>query len=220
MRKLILSLILILAVLFPASVGATVASVADANGVQWTVEEAVNPFGGLIDIHWYNSAGASGWIAANGPEGNDFYPSIALNPVSGHPFVVWSRQTETGKLALAYSSWNGLSWGAAQILHSKDGADILYPEAVADSQGTVHIVWVTSTATEQPAYYGQLTAQNTFNEVAIFSDPGDLATYPSIRNFEDANSQILTYVLINQSGQGSPSLGTRVRVRIHDADPY
>ena len=221
MRKVIISLALLLAILVPAYVSATVASVIDANGVQWTVEEAISPFGGKKDVHWFNSAGADGWIAPNGPAGDDLYPSIAINPTSGYPFVVWSRQQdESGRLVLAHSAWNGYAWSAAQILHSKDGADILYPHAVADSQGTIHVVWIASTATEQPAYYGRLTAQSAFNEVAIYSNPGDLATYPSVRNFEEANSQILTYVIINQIGQGNITLGTEVRVRIHDADPY
>ena len=220
MRKLIITLALLLAAILPAKVSATVASVTDASGVEWTVSEAVNPFGGKKDVHWSNSAGGDGWIGANGPEGDDLYPSIAINPIDGHPFVIWSRQDEGGRLVLAYSSWNSYAWGAAQILHAKDGADILYPHAVADSLGTVHVVWVASTATEQPAYYGRLAPGTSFNEVAIYSNPGDLATYPSVRNFEEVDSQILTYVIINQIGSGNITLGTEVRVRIRDADPY
>jgi len=220
MRNLIFVSFLLLAALLPLTVHATVASVTDSSNVEWTVSEAFNPFGGKKDIYWSNSNGSSGWIAANGPEGDDLYPSIAINPVSGRPFVVWSRQAANGKLALALSEWSGYSWSAAQILHTKDAADILYPHAVADTQGTIHIVWVASTATEQPAYYGELAPGAAFNEVAIFSSPGHLATYPSIRNFEEANSQILTYVIIHQIGEGNVTLGTEVRVRIHDADPY
>jgi len=220
MRNLTIAAILLLATVLPLPVHATVASVTDANDVEWTVSEAFNPFGGKKDIYWSNSSGNSGWIAANGPEGDDLYPSIAINPVSGRPLVVWSRQAGNGKLVLALSEWSGYSWTAAQILHTKDGADILYPHAVADTQGTIHVVWVASTLTEQPAYYGKFAPGAAFNEVAIYSSPGDLATYPSVRNFEEANSQILTYVIINQIGEGNITLGTEVRVRIYDADPY
>ena len=220
MRKLMKLLALLLVAMLPVEVGATVATVTDSSGVEWTVSEAVSPVGGKKDVHWTNSLGDDGWIAANGPAGEDLYPSIALNPTNGYPFVVWSRQDESGRLVLAHSAWNGYAWSAAQTLHSKDGADILYPHAVADSLGTIHVVWVASTGTEQPAYYGRLAPGTAFDEVAIYSNPGDLATFPSIRNFEEANSQILTYVIINQIGQGNITLGTQVRVRVHDADPY
>jgi hypothetical protein len=222
MRRIWSRLVLLGALLWSGSAAATVVSVTDSSGVIWQVEDRLNPLGGKKDIWFWNSEGLEGWIAANGPAGEDLYPSVVLNATTDRPFVVWSRQEANGRFSLAISLWDGFGWSGAEILHRKDGADILYPQAIADRQSRIHVVWVASTGTEQPAYYGRRETDGKFLEVAIFSEPGDLAAFPGIRLFDDVDAQLLTYVVVNQpnSESGTITLGAKVKVRIADADPY
>jgi hypothetical protein len=72
----------------------------------------------------------------------DLAPSIAVNPLSGQPWVVWPRN-EGNQKRLVLSMWNGRGWTDPQPIATPDimGWDQVAPRLVFDQAGTPYLVF-------------------------------------------------------------------------------
>jgi hypothetical protein len=72
----------------------------------------------------------------------DLPPSIAINPKSGNPWVVWSRNVGNQK-RLAFSTWDGKGWTAPVLIAKPDllGSDQVEPRLLFDTASVPYLLF-------------------------------------------------------------------------------
>src|SRR5262249_45963109 len=73
---------------------------------------------------------------------NNVFPSLAVDPVTGKVYAVWS---DAHTVSLASSIDHGVTWSAAQVLSVGAAATAIFPW-VAAYKGTVDVVYYGTTA--------------------------------------------------------------------------
>jgi hypothetical protein len=115
MNRQIGRLILLTFLLFLPSVAQANTVVSDRYGTSWTFTSEVQDIDGApaYDIHYASSLG-SGWITTD--ELPDVEVHGEIDPLSGQPRVIWSRQGRDGQFRLWESFFNGASWSTPREL--------------------------------------------------------------------------------------------------------
>lgn len=121
----------------------------------------------------------------------DLRPTIASHPVTGLPWVFWSRNVANIR-QLVYSTWTAAGWSAPRAIGGDPAPsphDELDPAVAFDAAGAPFLVWWQKAAAGE-VYFSTLIG-NVWTPRLLLSRAGEDSRTPSIR--VDGTRAVVTY---------------------------
>ncbi|MBI5037317.1 MAG: hypothetical protein HZC01_01215 [Candidatus Kerfeldbacteria bacterium] len=167
--------------------------------------------GGTYDVY-YTEWGGADWVRPNGgPDfddianttSTDHQPSLAVDPTTGYPYVVWGDAANQ----VLYRYWNGSAW-SAEVAVNGATTGVKSPKIVLDRNVTPHIAWATTSGARYITWNGSAWAaadgtvpadtSATYNpgvggNVSAIDLKVDRQRHPHVMGYESGNPQIIRY---------------------------
>jgi len=118
----------------------------------------------------------------NDPDREASWPRIAVNPVTGAPYVVWQEQSPTAGTQIQVKRWDGMSWvqdvsGSLNVDATRSAA----APVIAFSGATPHVAWQEASATGSQIYVRRWSGTGwTQLGGSLNRDPAQSAAAPAI----------------------------------------
>lgn len=98
-----------------------------------------------------------------------YFPSIAINPTSGRPVIVWEAKDPSPHYSVYFSQRGNQGWSAANKVSSQTYSEL--PDVAVGPDGVIHVIYQSksSDGTQGFIYYSESPDGNNFNAPQVLA---------------------------------------------------